>query len=281
MVSAPNFTTDKATVNGASIHYVRDGQGPPLVLIHGFPQDWSEFQAIIPRLAQKFTIIAPDLRGIGQSKVMNGGYDAATMAEDVSQLISNLHLGRPYVVGHDLGGQVAYALARRSPEILRGVMIVDSPLPGVDGWTEVQANPALWHALFMQTPNLPEKLLSGRQADFLEYFFTFSKFSPEEKTRFIEAYGTDAKLHAALEMYRAMETNAKFNAAQQGKIDLPIILAAGERSPFAQLLPKMAEGLRKNGCTQVSVELIAGAVHYIVEDQPDRFTDLIECSARQ
>jgi pimeloyl-ACP methyl ester carboxylesterase len=280
MSRGPNFTDGVATLNGASIHYVRDGYGPPLVLIHGFPQDWSEFQAMIPRLAQNSTVVAPDLRGIGQSKVSHGGYDAATMAEDISQLISRLHLDRPYVVGHDIGGQVAYALARRSPQILRGVMIVDSSLPGVDGWNEVEASPGMWHARFMQTPNLPEKLLSGRQTDFLEYFFTFGKFSPEEKSRFVDAYGTDAKLHAALEMYRAQDANAKFNEAQREGIDLPILLAAGENSPFAKLLPRMAEGLRKNGCTHVDVALIAGAVHYIVEDQPQAFAALIERSAQ-
>src|SRR5438034_4561150 len=150
---APASQTVK--LNGTTLHYVRTGEGAPLVLIHGCPQDWSEFRAIIPHLAQKFTVGAGDLRGIGGSTATPGGYDAANMAEDVYQLLSALKLQRAYVVGHDIGGMVAYALVRRHPQALRAVMILDTPTPGLDGWDEVMSNPVVWHVRFMQTPDLP------------------------------------------------------------------------------------------------------------------------------
>ena len=119
------FVSELTTVNGITLHYVRGGEGPPLVLIHGFPQDWFEYHAIMPRLAKRFTVIVVDLRGIGRSTSTQGGYDAANMAEDVYQLVSTLKLERVYIVGHDIGGMVTYAFVRHYPRSTRGAMILD------------------------------------------------------------------------------------------------------------------------------------------------------------
>jgi len=121
-----DFTSETATVNGIKLHYVRGGKGPALILIHGFPQDWFEYHAIMPRLAKQFTVIAVDLRGVGGSTATVSGYDAANMAQD--QLATALKLERIYIVGHDIGGQVAYAWVRRYPEATRGAMILDAPI---------------------------------------------------------------------------------------------------------------------------------------------------------
>src|SRR5450631_4246144 len=165
-----DFASETATVNGATLHYVRGGEGPPIILIHGFPQDWFEYQAIMPRLAKQFTVVAVDLRGIGGSAATAGGYDAANMAEDLHQLAEHLHLEHVYVVGHDIGGMVAYAFARRYPETSRGVMMLDAPLPGLGPWDAVKANRITWHINFQQTPDLPEQLLAGREAIYLRHF---------------------------------------------------------------------------------------------------------------
>jgi pimeloyl-ACP methyl ester carboxylesterase len=164
------FRSERATVNGITLHYVRGGNGPAVILIHGFPQDWSEYRAIMPRLAKRFTVIAVDLRGVGGSTATPGGYDAANMAEDVYQLASALKLERAYIVGHDLGGMVAFAFVRRHRDATRGAMILDVPLPGIEGWDEIQGDPVVWHIRFMQVPGLPEKLVTGRQAEFFGSF---------------------------------------------------------------------------------------------------------------
>jgi pimeloyl-ACP methyl ester carboxylesterase len=270
------FASETTMVNGTTLHYVRGGKGPPILLIHGFPQDWFEYQAIMPRLAKRFTVIAVDLRGIGGSQATAGGYDAANMAEDVHQLVSALQLERVYIVGHDIGGMVTYAFVRRYPQITRGAMILDVAIPGIEGWDEIQGHPAMWHVRFMQVPGLAEKLVDGRQADYLGYFFNFGKFTPGEVAHYVKAYATPSQLHAAFEMYRAFPANAEFNAAQRGPNDVPLFLAAGDGSPFVKLVPKMAEGLRANGCTHVQTGLIRGSVHYVVEDQPEAVADLIE-----
>lgn len=270
------FASELATVNGITLHYVRGGEGPPLILIHGFPQDWFEYHAIMPQLAKQLTVIAVDLRGVGGSMSTQGGYDAANMAEDIYQLVSTLKLERVYIVGHDIGGMVAYAFVRRYPQIMRGAMILDQVIPGIEGWEEVQGSPAVWHMHFMQVPDLPEKLVIGRQADYVGYFLNFGKFTPSETAHFVQAYATPEKLRAAFEMYRAFPANVQFNQAHRGPNEVPLFLAAGTGSPFAKLLPKIVEGLRASGLTRVETGLIPDSIHYVVADQPEAVANLIE-----
>jgi pimeloyl-ACP methyl ester carboxylesterase len=270
------FVSDHVQVNRTTLHFVRGGTGPAIILIHGFPQDWFEYHAIMPRLAKQFTVIAVDLRGVGGSKVTAGDYDAANMAEDIRQLVLALKLERVYIIGHDIGGMVTYAFVRHYPQLTRGAMILDVPIPGIEGWDEIQGDPSTWHVRFMQVPGLPEKLVAGRQADYLGYFFSFGKFTPGDVAHYLKAYGTPTQLHAAFEMYRAFPVNAQFNAAQREPNDVPLFLAAGDGSPFAKLVPKIAEGLDANGCTHVETGVILGSVHYVVQDQPEAVADLIE-----
>ena len=144
------FVSETAAVNGITLHYVRGGKGPAVILIHAFPQDWFEYHAIMPRLAQQFTVIAVDLRGIGGSTAAPRGYDAANMAQDLYQLASALKFERVYFVRHDIGGMVAYAFVRRYPQVTRGAMILDVPIPGIEGWNEIQGDPSVWHVRFHQ-----------------------------------------------------------------------------------------------------------------------------------
>jgi len=110
------FESKLAEVNGTRLHYVRGGSGPAVVLLHGFPEDWYQFRLVMPRLAKRFTVIAVDLRGAGESAPSDGGYDAANLADDIHHLVMSLGLEHVYIFGHDIGGMVAYAFARRYPK---------------------------------------------------------------------------------------------------------------------------------------------------------------------
>ena len=270
------FADERATLNGTTIHYVRGGQGPAVILIHGFPQDWSEYRVIMPRLAKHFKVVAIDLPGIGGSTTESAGYDAAKIAEDVRQLMRALKLERAYIVGHDIGGMVAYAFIRRYPESSLGAMILDQVLPGIDGWKEIEGHPAVWHIRFMQIPGLPEALVADRQAQYLGYFLNFGKFKKNEVKEAISAYATRAQLHAAFEAYRAFPANGEFNTAHTEPLAVPVYLAAGDASPFANLLPRIADGLRAKGCSDVKTSVIADCGHYVIADQPSAVADLIE-----
>lgn len=280
------FTSETAMVNGTTLHYVRGGEGPAIVLIHGFPQDWFEYHTIMPRLAERFTVIAVDLRGIGASSPTNGGYDAATMAQDVYELVSTLELERVYLVGHDIGGQVTYAFLRRYPHAPRGALIFDSPILGIEGLDDLLGDPRIWHGSFHMIPDLPEALVGGRQEVYFRYFFDIGTrdgrgISGADLAHYAQAHSRPEQLHAAFEMYRAFPDNLAFNEEHQGTNDVPLYLAAGEGSPFAQLLPKQVADLRAKGFAHVESVLIPSAVHYLVEDQPEAVAELIERYAAQ
>src|SRR5579863_2559869 len=270
------FVSDTAQVNGTTLHYVRGGTGPAVILLHGFPEDWYAYHRIMPRLAKQFTVVAVDLRGIGGSAATAGGYDAANMAEDVHQLAEHLHLEHVYVVGHDIGGMVAYAFARRYPETSRGVMMLDTPLPGLGPWDAVKASPISWHINFQQTPGLPEQLIAGHEADYVRHFLRSETFSEADVARYARAYAAPEHLRAALEIYRAFPANEKFNSAQQSAISLPLVLAPGKNSPFEKLMPSFADALRAHGCANVEIEVIENSVHYVADEQPDAVAQLIE-----
>src|ERR1700761_7865552 len=150
------FTGGTADVNGTTLHYVRGGSGPALVLLHGFPQDWFEWRRMMPRLARRFTVVAVDLRGVGRSAPAADGYAAADLAADVHELIGQLGLAPVHLAGHDIGGQVAYAFARRFTGAARTVTIVETPVPGIEPWLELEVDVPMWHGAFHMVPGLPE-----------------------------------------------------------------------------------------------------------------------------
>ena len=276
------FTSASAQVNGTTLHYVVGGQGPALILIHGFPENWSAFATIMPGLASKFRVVAVDLRGIGGSTAVQGDHETATMAEDVYQLALKLGLDRPYVVGHDIGGGVAYAIARLHPDAVRGAMILDVPIPGVDPWDQIKVNPALWHFGFHRAPGLAEKLLAGREAIYFDHFLRDKVADPksisdEAISRYARAYSQPGQMAAAMSMYRATE-GEKFGKERRGPLEVPLVLVGGAvpKKGFGELLPAIAKGLKDAGARSVAVETIAGSGHYVVDEKPAEVAALIE-----
>jgi pimeloyl-ACP methyl ester carboxylesterase len=272
------FTSASARVDGSSLHYVRGGHGPAVILLHGFPEDWSEYQAIMPELAKRFTVVAIDLPGIGRSAPPTGGYDAPNLAARIHGLSEALHLDRPYLVGHDLGGIVAYAYIRQFPGALRGAMIIDVPMPGVAGWDE--STTGLWHIGFIQTPGLAEKLVPGRQDAFLGWFYDMGKFSQAEREYYAKAYRAP-QLHSAFEIYRAFPKDVEWNAAQTTPNSVPLVFAVGAKSFFAARQQTFIDGYRAKGMTHVEAAQIPDASHYVVADNPDGVAALIEKHAAE
>jgi pimeloyl-ACP methyl ester carboxylesterase len=267
------FESKFARVNGTQFHYVRGGNGPAVILLPGFPEDWYEFRLIMPRLAKAFTVVALDLRGVGESAPSDTGYEAANLAEDVHELIVNLRLEHVYIFGHDIGGIVVYAFARRYPGSVRGVMVLDAAFPGLDPWQDILGHPAFWHVRFHQT-SLPEKLVSGRQAEYLRYFL--GQISDAEVSHYSQSYRDPDHLRAAFEPYRAFAADEKFFAAQRGQTELPIVIGSGEHDAFAKFLPQIADGMRAHGCANLKAEMVHGAGHYVAEEKPAAVAELIE-----
>jgi pimeloyl-ACP methyl ester carboxylesterase len=274
------FVSETARVNGTTLHYLLGGTGPAVILLHGFPEDWYAYHRVMPLLAKQFRVVAVDLRGIGGSAPTSDGYDAANMAEDIHQLAAHLHLDHVYLVGHDIGGMVAYAFVRSYPENSRGVMLLDTPVPGLGSWDAVKSSPIAWHINFQQTPDLPEQLLAGRVAIYLRHFLDPETFSDADVARYSRAYAAPEHLRAALEIYRAFPADEKFNSSHRSAINVPLVLAPGEHSPFEKLMPGFAEALRDHGCANVKIEVIKNSVHFVVDEQPEAVAQLIERYAR-
>lgn len=270
------FISDAVMASGIRLHYVRGGNGPSVILLHAFPEDWYEYHKVMPVLAKKFTVVAVDLPGIGGSAASSGSYAAADMADDIHQLQEQLHLDHAYVVGHDIGGMVAYAFVRRYPEAARGVMILETPLPGLAPWKEIVGKAFAWHIHFQQVPDLPEELVAGRQGVYFRYFLDPQYFSDADVARYAASYAAPEHLHAAFQVYRAFAANEKFNAEHQSRFDVPVVLAVGGESPFLNDLPTMAEALRAHGCTNVTTGVIEGSSHYVADEQPALVEEFIE-----
>lgn len=276
-----DLVSQTATVNNTTIHYVRGGHGPALVLIHGFPQDWSEWRGLIPRLTEHFTVIAVDLRGVGLSAAPPDGYDAASLAVDVAQLVDGLDLGPAHVVGHDIGGWVAYALARRRPDLTSSVVILETLLPGIQPDQAPDIEVPLWHIEFHMIPDLPEALIMGRQATYFRNFLDIgtddTPITDAEVEHYANAYGDADHLRSAFAVYRAIPANITFNNQNTASIDVPLLLVGGEHV-FGPVMPALAQHLkaRRHGWTDVQVHISAAGKHYLPEEHPTEIIDLIE-----
>src|SRR4051812_45964233 len=216
MTIPAGFTSETAN----NIHYVRGGEGPTLGLIHRFPQDWDEWRRVMPRLAERFPVIAVALRGAGGSTPIPGGYDAATMAEDIHGLVD----GPVHVVGHDIGGWVAYAYARTFPT--RTAMLLETAVPGIEPWLELDLDVPMWHGEFHMVPGLPESLVADRQATYFRYFFDVGTIDhtvigDEDVEHYASAYGDAERLRSAFEVYRAIPANMAHNTARTEPVDVP------------------------------------------------------------
>lgn len=277
------FTSNEAMVNGTTIHYVRGGAGPTVVLLHGFPESWRAYRELIPELARHFSVVAPDLRGIGGSQPVAGRYDAATLAQDVHELVEQLRAAPAFLVGHDVGGWAAYAFARRYPAATRGLVLVESPVPGLDPWEKLKTDPSQWHVGFFKVPGLAEKLIKDRQRVFFRAFFdgagaTSDVIGDAQVLEYAAAYDSEEHLRAAFEMYRAIPLNEKLNAAATGALATPVMLVGGEHG-FATLLPPMAADARAHGWTHVSTAVVKGARHYLLDSHPLEVVRIFESFA--
>src|SRR6202521_4395176 len=158
-----------AEINGIKLHYLVAGNGDPIVLLHGYAETSQMWLPLIAKLADKHTVIAPDLRGFGESAAPADGYTKAAMARDIHALGKSLKCDRIRLVGHDIRLMVAYAYAAQYPDEVDRLVLMDAFLPGVDGWETIYNNPAIWHFRFNGLT--PEALVRGRERTYFDHFW--------------------------------------------------------------------------------------------------------------
>jgi pimeloyl-ACP methyl ester carboxylesterase len=269
-----NFRHRQVQVEGILLHVAElgDPQARPLVFLHGWPQCWAEWRPVMELAAGDFRAIAIDLPGVGASVSSSADGSKRALAAIVHGLAGQLGLDRPVIIGHDVGGMVGYAYLRRYHDAA-AVVIIDVAIPGVDPWSEVIANPYLWHFAFHAIPALPELLVQGRQGPYLGFFFDAlaadpARITPRDRATYASAYATDAALAAGFGFYRAFAQDARDNLAVTGATDTPVLYLRGQASRGD--IGSYARGLRAAGVRQVATGLVPQAGHFIPDEQPQQ-----------
>ncbi len=264
-----NIQSKEAIVNGVRIHYRVAGSGSPLLLLHGSPLTSYSWSRIIPKLAETYRVIAPDLRGYGQSDKPETGYEVHTMAEDMRQLLTQLGLKSVNLVGHDLGGIVAYVYAAQYMNEVRRLGIIESPIIGVPSPTMEKVLAGYWHIGLYAHPRFPELLISGRERDYLDEFirtyrFNLDAFNDEDITEYARHLASPGGIRGAMGVYRtiAAELPAILQLTTK-RLTMPVWAVGGEHSmglgPFEQF--QHLAGTVRGG-------IIPGSGHWVIEEQP-------------
>lgn len=269
-------TSHYADLGDVSLHYLRAGRGDPVVLVHGIPQTSHEWRYVMPKLAESYTVIAPDLRGLGDSTRPAGVYDKKTLGADIARLVKD-HLGfkRFHIVGHDWGGPVAFAVAAHNPEAVASLTILDVVIPG-DG-ADFSQGGRRWHHAFFRTLDLPEAMCLGREEQVINWLFENYGYradciSEEDKAEFLRTYKKPGAFRALLEIYRALPIDAEDNKAvlaRNGKLKMPVLALGGDKS-FGRGM-ECIDSLRRVA-ENVQGGLVKDSGHWIAEEQPEFLT---------
>ncbi len=226
-----------ARVNGINIHYVIQGQGSPVILVHGWPEFWYSWRKIIPVLAERFQVIAPDMRGFGYSDKPLSGYDTRTAASDIYELAQYLGHERVALVGHDIGARVAYRFTLDHEDTVRQLALLDAGPPMEQlGPQPPQVIRERWHSYFHQQPDLPERLVEGNVEAYLRHFlrdWSINKytFTDEEVSEYVRAYSQPGALRGGFSYYRAAayEDPPHWLADAERQMSTPVLYLWGAR----------------------------------------------------
>ena len=265
-----------ASLRQVAMHYVSGGgTGETIVLLHGWPQTWYAWRRVIPRLAGAgYAVVAPDLRGLGDTSRPAAGYDSGTVARDVLELMQDhLRVPRFHLAGHDWGGAVAFAVAAAAPAAVRSLAVVDVTVPGLG--PDLSQGGRRWHHPFHMTPDLPEALTEGRERVYLGWFYrAFSQqagaIDPAAVDEYLRTYGRPGALGASFAYYRCIpDTVAANRALAESGFRLPMpVLAIGGGSTEARGRAREPAISLRTIADDVTEVVIADCGHFVPEEQP-------------
>jgi pimeloyl-ACP methyl ester carboxylesterase len=274
--SAPQKIEDRfAELSGVKLHYLAAGSGDPVLLLHGYTQTSHMWRPLIAELQKNHLVIAPDLRGFGQSSKPESGYDKKTMAQDIHALASQLGLKKVRVVGHDIGLMVAYAYAAQYPAEVERIALLDAFLPGVGDWKNVWLMRDLWHFHFYG--EVPLKLVDGRERIYFEHFWNDFAADPKhsvpetDRQLYAAAYAQPGGMKAGFEVFRAFEHDAEdFARFAQTKLQMPMLVLTGEKASGEFLIQqgRMVDD-------HVEGVVIKGSGHWLMEEATDQVIPLL------
>ena len=271
LAQSSNYESHAANLGAVKIHYLRAGTGKKtLVLIHGFGDTSHMWIPLFDEFGKDYTIIAPDMRGLGESSRPAGGYDKKTIAADIHELMKSLGVEKINLVGHDIGLMVAYAYAAQYPNDVEKLALLEAPIPGIgEIWEKVYTTPALWHFHFVNSP-IALELVKGRERIFLEHFWlTLSPhpetFSEADRRLYAKSYAQAGAMRAAFEMFKAFNTqDATDNRSFAGrKLTMPVLTIEGDKAMGGAL-----ETQSKIVANNVTSIILTDTGHWLMEQRP-------------
>ena len=264
-----------ARVDGLKLQYLTAGRGPAILLLHGYAETSRMWRPLIPRLAEQFTVIAPDLPGVGGSDVPKDGLDMKRAAVRIHDLVKGLGVEKAEVVGHDIGLMVAYAYAAQFPAETEKLVLMDAFLPGVDGWEAIYNNPTIWHFRF--NGPTPEALVKGRERIYFEHFWSDqaadkTRSIPEAaRQAYTAAYARPGRMRAAWAYFVSFQQAAKdFAQLSQTKLTMPVLTIGGDKAN-GDALGKQA----KLVATNATIVVLPNTGHWIMEERPQETMDAL------
>jgi pimeloyl-ACP methyl ester carboxylesterase len=273
--AADAISSQSAEVDGMKLHYLRAGRGPAVILLHGYTQTSRMWRPIMPLLAEKFTVIAPDLPGIGDSEIPKAGLDMKSAAISIHALVKSLGIEKARVVGHDIGLMVAYAYAAQFPGETEKLAVMDAFLPGVAGWEDVYNNPGIWHFRF--NGPTPEALVRGRERTYFDYFWNDlaadkTHSLPEaDRAAYVAAYSRPGRMHAGWEYFVSFQQAAKdFAELSKTKLTMPVLAIGGEKANGTVLGEQM-----KIVATDATMVVLKDCGHWVLEEKPKETTEAL------
>ena len=275
-LSDKNIVSRTAEIDGVKLHYLTAGHGPTVILLHGYAETSRMWRPIIPLLAEKFTVITPDLPGIGDSAIPADKIDMKTSASRIHALARSLGVEKARVVGHDIGLMVAYAYATQFRAETEKLVVMDAFLPGVAGWESIYNAPNVWHFRF--NGPYPVALVKGRERTYFEYFWNVfaadkTRSIPEaDRKVYTEAYSKPGRMRAAWAYFASWPQLAKdFAQLSQTKLMMPVLSIGGEKSLGNELAQQM-----KLVATDVTVVVLKDTGHWLLEERPKETTEALD-----
>jgi pimeloyl-ACP methyl ester carboxylesterase len=267
-------------IPGLNVHFVEQGTGPAVFLLHGWPQTWLAWRHVIPRLAGKFRVIAPDLRGLGNTSKPSSGYDIGTLSADIVHLADALGIDQFSVIGHDWGGPVAFATGLRARDRVLKVGIVDVVIPGDGRVAGGNQGGLRWHHAFHRTPGLPEELTKDREATYLKWFYDEYSNIPgavpdDTFAAYVESYSQPDAMKCGFAYYRAFEQHVAFVSEEirrHGKLNCPVLGVGGGsgRGRGDEVRQSLVEVASNPVC-----HVIDESGHLIPEEAPEALSSLL------
>ena len=266
--ATPEIASRTGQGDDVKLHYLTSGNGPALLLLHGYTQTSLMWKPVIPAFAAKFRVIAPDLPGIGDSDIPADGIDMARAASRIHALVKSLGVTRASVVGHDIGLMVAYAYAAQYPDETEKLAVMDAFLPGVEGWREVYDHPGIWHFRF--NGPTPEALVKGRERTYFEHFWNDfaadrTRSIPEaDRQAYTAAYARPGRMRAGWAYFVSFQKAADdFARLAQTKLTMPVLAIGGEKANGDLLGRQM-----KLVATDAKMVVLKQTGHWVLEEQP-------------